>query len=525
MQSLDSIVRVPPVNFPGAVRDAGKIKSRVIGILLERELLNHFLLQQTDSGHIRELLSKIAEWFIGASIIRSNKGSINLLIQQWVGQTGGTNEAPGDTEEIYISMGISYYLTRDWEIVRELNCIGIAVDVFDGFLKYFDTPIPGDIDRLKSTHHSHKELSSILEEILNASSRQNLTAAVSLMSLVFEKKDNEAICRFVHSGKAVRTMTSYVDHISALLSFPMTSFEVPGYAADWSQDLGSPSSMLKEYFDKSSYLKPSSGLKEFEQAILVIGEFPEANLSTVSLCLFDLKPSRSSVQDRPLEIIDQHSLRFKPLLDQLEAVDSVPFTVLELEESLQATPHLLEPPKHIGRGFRLDKENIKIPGLVETVHGNPDITVSIILTRWINRVRAQGLTTNTGSATSPQPTAIEPFTAADGQLIHTPGDVVIYESISCMPHYLGWSFEELRLADYQIGVRRTSKLPTARSLQANPTEGTLAVPFAAVEASLQNPRELPGAQGITAVPYYRSYSYEELRVADYAQGRRWEAKK
>ncbi|KAL9090498.1 MAG: hypothetical protein Q9165_005259 [Trypethelium subeluteriae] len=547
MQTLATTSNIASAAAFGTVRDAGKVNSRIIGMLLERELLEHFAQQQTGAKQAREFLAKIGEWFTSSSILRLGKSSLNLLVEQWIGSIGATNEAAADTEEIYVSLGISYYVTRDWEIVRELDCVGISVDVFDDFLAYSNVPPPEDMDHSKFKQDTHRELSSIFEDLLEASSRQNLTAAICLTSLVLEKKDHGPTPRFVSPANAVRGITSYIDHANDLLGLPMTAREVPGYAADWTLDFGSPSGILKQFFDKSAFLKSDARLSEFEQTILAIGEFPDVESSKISLCLFDLKPSRSSIQDRSFEILDRYSLRFKPVLDHLETVDSLPFTVLSPEDGPLHAPRLLEPPKHLGRGFRLDDSNsdssaIELPSLGSTVHGIPTTTLSILLTRWINHVRAQGLTTQilhtlpgtqtVVSANAPQPTAMTPFVptssssaaTADQHLMlhpHQPTDIVIYESIACMPHYLGWSFEELRLADYNVGVRRADAVPTARLLQANPLEGTAAVPYAAFEESFRNPVELPGAQGVGAVPYYRQYSYEELRVADYAQGRRW----
>ena len=529
MQVLSNATGIASAGSPGAVRDAGNVKSRVMGIVLDAQLLEHLPQPEIDSGHARDLLTIIAKWFVKSTFFRSNKGSINLLIQQWGGEVGGTNEAPSHTEEIYVSLGISYYLTKDWEIVRQLDCIAITANVFDQLMKLFGIQIPADMDCLASTNQTHKALSSMLEDVLNASSRQNLTAAICLLSLVIGKQDNMPTICFVPPVQATRIMTAYIDHSSELLGLPINSVDIPSYTNDPTHGSGNPSDVLRRFFDESSFLKPDGRFREFEDTILVIGEFPDASLSQISFCLFDFIPSRSSARDRPSQMIDRQALRFKPLLDQLEAIETLPFTILQREESVPNTPSRLELPRHLGRGFRLDGENIEVPGLPATVNSTSTITVAIALTRWISQVRSQGLTTSIlhtvpGTqnmvSSAPQPTLIEPFTTAQ-ESIHQPTDIIIYESITCMPHYLSWSFEELRLADYNIGVRRSDRLPTARLLQANAAEGTVAVPFAAFEESFRNPPELAGAQGIAAVPYFRAYSYEELRVADYAQGRRW----
>ncbi|KAI9693050.1 MAG: hypothetical protein M1822_005045 [Bathelium mastoideum] len=496
MQASTHTTSLASANTPGMVRDAGKIKSRVAGMLLEKDLLTKLSTPQVELSHTRELLATLAEWMVKSPIIRSNRGSINLLMQQWSGQSGATNEAPPGTEEVYVSLGVSYYLTKDWEVVRELSCVGIAVDIFDDLYGNFGIGVPSNLDRSHSSQDTHKNLSGMFEDILDASSRQNLTAAICLVSLVIEKKNNEPTFRYVSPSDALRIMTIYIDRSNDLLGSPLTAMEVLGYANDWTRGFGASSGTLKQSFDHSPFLRPEACLKELEQTVLVMGEFSEPDSSNISLCLFDLEPSRSTAQGQPPGIIDQPSTRFKPLLEQLETVQSLPFTVLALEDNVPHPPRLLEPPKHIGRGFPLNLERIILSGFSDTTVGLPAPSVSIFLTRWINQVRTHGLSTyflppasNTYSAPSsnPQPTLIERFnpdTPHATAYHNMPTEITIYESITCSPPYRNWSFEELRLTDYALGIRGAAD----------------------------------------AGSYRQGYSYEELRLADYAQGRRWVAK-
>lgn len=85
-----------------------------------------------------------------------------------------------------------------------------------------------------------------------------------------------------------------------------------------------------------------------------------------------------------------------------------------------------------------------------------------------------------------------------------------YEPITCQPPYRCYSFEELRLADYNQG-RRYGRM-----------NGTLETPFLPyIEKENPRYRATQEYQCISFQIPYQKYSLEELRLADYDQGRQY----
>jgi hypothetical protein len=106
-------------------------------------------------------------------------------------------------------------------------------------------------------------------------------------------------------------------------------------------------------------------------------------------------------------------------------------------------------------------------------------------------------------------TASEPFLAYKEKAEFMQGTCQ-YQTITFQPSYQYHSLEELRLADYNQG--RIYKR----------TNGTADIPFSAYEEKTENMYGVCQYQTITLQSPYQKHSLEELRLADYREGRRYD---
>jgi hypothetical protein len=83
----------------------------------------------------------------------------------------------------------------------------------------------------------------------------------------------------------------------------------------------------------------------------------------------------------------------------------------------------------------------------------------------------------------------------------------IKQSITALPSFLNWSFEELRLHDYSIGNRGPSAATTSGV-------GVLS----SIGAGFQDTSPNTNLESITAKLPYMKWSFEELRLQDYSLG-------
>ena len=112
-----------------------------------------------------------------------------------------------------------------------------------------------------------------------------------------------------------------------------------------------------------------------------------------------------------------------------------------------------------------------------------------------------------------------------------------YHSFTAMPQYANYSFEELRMQDYESDGHQIGSASQPFGLHSSTTNAFTAPLSASTGATRRSMVELPGSgltrfqtttcsngketeimQSITSMPEYANYSFEELRLQDYARG-------
>ncbi|KAI9710313.1 MAG: hypothetical protein M1820_002808 [Bogoriella megaspora] len=512
------------------IRDASTVESRVTGLRINDDVAQT-LLDWVEEPYVQGFLIKIGSHFLNWPVLRLTENGLGSQLHRW---TNESHTEESKTEDLYVSIAVSYYISPDWDIVRELRYIAIDASQMGLIMNASGQQMPVEWTAKLYTAIPDALFDDMMKDITSATPAQNLAAAMCQMSLTMEMKSDDIMeMRFLGEGEDnMRSLMHDIAIDNANWRVPFKTWELPVHTNPRPDVPEKESSKLREYLEAFPLLQPLGCLPEIQDTVLLLGEFPNETDSVITLCLFDMQPSRIAGPTQPQNLLHPNDRRFDSLLKELSTLQNVPWAVQDTGRGAQPRPSRLlqlglKPPPYLApRSLKLEYPFTSLPSLDSAISSSTGATLSILLSHYLSHAHSLGFTTTRLyplTTPSKEPLSSSPMSSLSYPLLPSNRNptTAIFHSISSLAFYQNWSFEELRLSDYAHGIRGVSSLPGMAMLQVGPEEGTVALPYATFEESFLNPVELLGAASLTVKPYYRGYSFEELRLVDYAGGRRW----
>ncbi|KAJ5600271.1 hypothetical protein N7450_001338 [Penicillium hetheringtonii] len=163
----------------GVIRDAAIIESRFILIRVTENDVNDFLSSFQSEHDARSWVSAALECL--ESSWKVSSGTLISIESTWTGIYGQEHEDYQYHSTFYLNISLSMFMTDHWEPVRQLACLAVSEGALDILATKSGSMATFGYDANPEVESSSIE--SVLQRTLNQSIMDNLTAAVSMLSL------------------------------------------------------------------------------------------------------------------------------------------------------------------------------------------------------------------------------------------------------------------------------------------------------------------------------------------------------
>ncbi|KAF3384716.1 hypothetical protein F1880_001925 [Penicillium rolfsii] len=172
----------------GVIRDAAIIESRYILIRVTEDNINDFLSIFQSEHDAQSWVSAALECLEGSWKVSSE--TLLSIESTWTGIHRQEHEDSQYQQTFYLSISLLIFMTDHWEPVRQLACLAVSEGALEILSTKSECKTTFAYDANPTVEKSSIE--SVLERTLNQSIMDNLTAAVSMLSLTsfFYKKSH-----------------------------------------------------------------------------------------------------------------------------------------------------------------------------------------------------------------------------------------------------------------------------------------------------------------------------------------------